>query len=154
MRSPGRGQATKWIGVALLTVALIAVGARYLSLRHDRQRTEQSVAALTRQATMTLHAVRRLQAEQTAAEAANTVTKAERDRIRTVAAGLHDHLSRAQADTTAAEVGAFTSGAQANNLRACLTGVSQALNQLAVGDRSSIASLQAVDAPCRAVGIV
>jgi hypothetical protein len=153
MRSPGR-RTRQWIAVALWTLALVAVGARYLSLRTDRQHTEQSVVALTRATTKTLHAVRRLQAEQAAAEAANTLVKAERDRIRAVALGLHADLARAQADTTAAEVGAFTSGAQANNLRACLTGVSQALNQLAVGDMSSIASLQAVDAPCRAVGVV
>ena len=55
------------------------------------------------------------------------------------------NLDQTRADTTAAEVGAFTSGAQANNLAACLTGVSQALNQLAVGDGGAISSLQAVD---------
>lgn len=150
----GSGRVRQWIAVALCAVALIVVGARYLWLRNDRQHIEQSVTALTRQATKALHAVQRLQAERAAAEASNTLVKAERDRIRAVAAGLHDSLSQALADTTAAEVGAFTSGAQANNLRACLTGVSQALNQMAVGDKSSIASLQVVDAPCRAVGVV
>ena len=66
---------------------------------------------------------------------------------------MHADLDRTRADTTAAEIGAYRTGAQANNLRACLTGVSQALNQLSVGDGRSIASLQAVEVPCRAVGI-
>ena len=66
---------------------------------------------------------------------------------------MHTQLDRTRADTTAADVGAFASGAQANNLGACLTGVSRALNQLAVGDTGAIKSLQAVDGPCRAAGI-
>ncbi|MGZ6994205.1 MAG: hypothetical protein ACXVIM_03280 [Acidimicrobiia bacterium] len=147
-------RAKHWVAAGLCALALVAVGARYLWLHEQRLHTEESVAGLTRRTTQALHVLRRLQTKQAAAELSNTSVQAERDRIRAVAAAMHDNLSRARADTTAAEVGAYVSGAQANNLRACLTGVSQALNQLAVGDGQSLASLQAVDAPCRAAGIV
>lgn len=139
--------------VALCAIALVAVGGRYFLVRDDRIETEQTVTKLTLKTSEALDVYRRVAAKRTDADHANTLTTAERDRVLALAAGLHADLDRTHADTTAAEIGAYTSGVQANNLRACLTGVSQALNQLAVGDGRSIASLRAVDTPCRAVGI-
>jgi hypothetical protein len=141
------------VAVSLCAIAVIALGARYLLVRDDRIATEQTVTRLTVKTAEALDVFRRVAAKRTDADRANTLTTAERDRVLALAAALHADLDRTHADTTAAEVGAYTSGAQANNLRACLTGVSQALNQLAVGDGRSIASLRAVDTPCRAVGI-
>jgi hypothetical protein len=143
----------RWGAVALCAVVLIAAGARYFLLRDDRISTERNVETLTRHTTAALAVFRKVSGTRTEADRANTLTRAERDRVLVLAATLHADLDRTHADTTAAGIGAYTTGAQANNLRACLTGVSQALNQLAVGDGRSIASLKAVDAPCRAAGI-
>jgi hypothetical protein len=137
----------------LCALALIAVGLRYLMLRDQRRHTERTVATLTHEATGALALLRGVQATRNAADQRNVLSQAELDGVRAAAAALHADLSRTRADTTAAAVGAFTSAAQANQLRTCLTGVSQALNQLAVGDGSALTSLQAVEQPCRAVGI-
>ena len=149
----GRGKAVRVIAAVVCAAVLVAVGARYFLLRDDRIETEQTVARLTLATSEALDVYRSVLGTRTDADAQNELTTAERDRVRVVAAGLHANLDRALADRTAAEIGAYISGAQANNLRACLVGVSQALNQLAVGDGRSIASLRAVEGPCRAVGI-
>jgi hypothetical protein len=141
------------IAVGLCAFVLVAAGARYFLLRDDRIDAEQSVATLTRRTSEALAVFRKVSGTRIGADRANTITQAERDRVLALAVAVHADLDRTRADTTAAEVGAYVSGAQANNLRLCLVGVSQALNQLAVGDGRSIASLRAVDTPCRAVGI-
>jgi hypothetical protein len=141
------------IVVATCAFVIFAAGARYFILRDDRIRTEDTVTMLTLRTSEALEVFRKVAATRTEADDANTLTAAERDRVLALAETLHADLDRTRADTTAAEIGAYVTGAQANDLRACLTGVSQALNQLAVGDGRSIASLRAVDAPCRAVGI-
>ena len=60
---------------------------------------------------------------------------------------------RSSADERNAGLEDQRTGVRANNLGACLTGVSRALNQLAVGDAGAIKSLQVVDGPCRAAGV-
>lgn len=149
----GRHHAIAVALVAICGVALLGVGLRYALLRHDRRSTEHTVAELkdtTRRALRLLHAVA---GRRQAADGHNDTARAERDRERSLALGLHAALDRAQAETTSAAVGAFTSGAAANNLAACLTGVSQALNQLSVGDGHALASLAGVDGPCRQAGV-
>ncbi len=141
------------IAIGLCALVIVAAGARYFLVRDDRIATEQTVTRLTVKTARALAVFRTVSATRTEADHANTLTQAERDRVLALAAALHADLDRTRADTTAAEIGAYTTGAQANNLRACLTGISQALNQLAVGDGRSIASLRAVETPCRAVGI-
>lgn len=149
----GRERAWK-VGVAVVcALALLVVGARYFWVRHERQRTEHTVLTLTRETKAALALLHRVTATRSAADAHNVRVQGQRDGVRALAASMHADLDRTRADTTAADVGAFTSGSQANNLAACLTGVSQALNQLAVGDNGAIGSLRAVDAPCRAAGI-
>jgi Trp operon repressor len=149
----GRGQAAVLVVACLCALALVAVGARYYLVRDQRIDTEQTVAKLKRQTSAALDLLRDVQTVRRRAEASNVMVAADRDRVRAAAALLHADLSQTQAATTAAGIAAYTSGVAANNLRACLTGVSQALNQLAVGDRNSIKSLAAVEAPCRAVGV-
>jgi cytoskeletal protein RodZ len=140
------------IVLAICIVALLAVGLRYVIVRHDRQSTEQSVARLTQTTDDALELLRDVSQTRSSADRQNTETTAERDQVRTAAALLHAELDQARAETTASAVGAFASGAQANDLAACLVGVSQALNQLSVGDGRSISSLQRVDAECRRAG--
>jgi hypothetical protein len=153
VRSMGRHQVVRLIAVALCAALLGIAGARYLLLRDERIELEESVSSLTLQTSEVLDVFRAVAATRTEADRANTITEAERDRVLALAAAVHADLDRTRADTTAAEIGAYATGAQANNLRACLTGVSQALNQLAVGDLRAEASLRAVETPCRAVGI-
>ncbi len=141
------------IAVVVCALALIGVGTRYFWVRNERQHTEQTIVTLTRQTTAALALLHRVTGTRIAADEHNTSVQAQRDSARALAAVLHADLDKTRADTTTAEVGAFTSGAEANNLAACLTGVSQALNQLSVGDGGAISSLQAVDAPCRMAGI-
>jgi hypothetical protein len=149
----GRGRALQLIAVALCALALIAVGARYFIVRNQRQDTEQNVLRLTRQAGAALALLHRVTDTRVTADEHNLALEAQRNDVRALATSMHDELDRTRADTTTAEVGAFTTGAQANSLADCLTGVSQALNQLAVGDSGAIKSLKAVDGPCRAAGV-
>jgi hypothetical protein len=153
LRSTGRQR--HWqVGVAVVcAIALVLVGARYFWVRHERRHTEHTVLVLTRETESGLALLHRVTSTRAAADARNATVQAQRDGVRALAAEMHTDLDRTRADTTAAQVGAFTSGSQANNLAACLTGVSQALNQLAVGDSGAIGSLHAVDASCRAAGI-
>ena len=141
------------IVAGICIVALATVGLRYVLLRADRRATEHSVETLTDQTRHAVTLLRSVTATRVAADDDNTKVRAERDRVRAVAALLHAELDRAKAETTASAIGAFVSGSQANDLSECLTGVSQALNQLSVGDRRSILSLQKVDGPCRRAGI-
>ncbi len=149
----GRGRTFQVVAVVVCALALVGVGTRYFWVRHERQHTEQTIVTLTRQTTAALALLHRVTDTRAGADDHNTIVQAQRDGARTLAAALHADLDKTRADTTTAEVGAFTSGAQANNLAACLTGVSQALNQLAVGDGGAISSLQTVDAQCRMAGI-
>lgn len=141
------------IAVGLCALLLIAVGARYFDVRNERQHTEQSVLRLTREATAALALLHRVTDTRVTADEHNVALEAQRNDVRALAASMHAELDHTRADTTTAQVGAFTTGVQANNLAACLTGVSQALNQLAVGDSGAIKSLKAVDGPCRAAGV-
>jgi len=150
----GRGRAVQLIAIAVCAIAIVGVAARYLWLLDQRNDTEQTVVTLVRRTSAALDLLQAVETTRARADTSNAAVQAERDRIRAAAAALHADLSRTRADTTTAEIGAYVSGAQANNLRLCLTGVSQALNQLAVGDGTSVASLRAVDAPCRAVGVL
>lgn len=148
----GKDRALPMIVLAICIVALVAVGLRYVLVRHDRQSTEQSVVRLTQTTDDALELLRDVSQTRSSADRHNTETKAERDQVRTTAALLHAELDRARAETTASAFGAFATGAQANDLAACLVGVSQALNQLSVGDGRAISSLQRVDAECRRAG--
>jgi hypothetical protein len=137
----------------LCAVVLAGVTVRYVALRVDRQRTEQSVDDLTRVTRDALALLRSVNATRGAADTYNAETTEERDGVRAVATVLHAELDKARAETTSSAIGAYVSGAQANNLADCLTGVSQALNQLSVGDGGAIRSLQAVEGPCRQAGL-
>ena len=140
-RSIGRERAVPVIVAALCIVALATVGLRYVLLRADRRSTEHTVADADRRR----HARGGRPAPVGDRDAASTPTTTT-PRCGRNATGsapspllLHADLDRARADTTASAIGAFVSGSQANDLSACLTGVSQALNQLSVGDGRSIA---------------
>jgi uncharacterized phage infection (PIP) family protein YhgE len=150
----GRARAVVFVVAGLCALALIAVAARYFVVRSQRVETEQTVARLKTQTAAAIDLLHEVQAVRSAASATNAAVTADRDRVRAAAALLHADLAQTQAATTAAGIAAYTSGVAANNLRACLTGVSQALNQLAVGDTDSIKSLTAVETPCRAVGVL
>ncbi len=152
LRSIGRDRAVPVIVAAICIVALATVGLRYALLRADRRATEHTVETLTRHTREAVTLLRSVTATRVTADENNARTRAERDRVRAVATLLHADLDRARAETTASAIGAFVSGSQANELSECLTGVSQALNQLSVGDGRSILSLQKVDAPCRRAG--
>jgi hypothetical protein len=140
------------IVAAICIVALATVGLRYVLLRADRRATEHTVETLTRHTRDAVALLRSVTVTRSTADEHNAEVRAERDRVRAVATLLHADLDRAKAETTASAIGAFVSGSQANDLSACLTGVSQALNQLSVGDGRSILSLQKVDGPCRRAG--
>jgi hypothetical protein len=152
-RSIGRDRAVPIIVAAICIVALTTVGLRYALLRADRRTTESTVVTLTQRTREAVALLRSVTGTRIAADDDNTKVRTERDRVRAIATLLHADLDRARADTTASAIGAFVSGSQANDLSACLTGVSQALNQLSVGDGRSIQSLQKVDGPCRRAGI-
>jgi hypothetical protein len=152
-RSIGRDRAVPMIVAAICIVALATVGLRYVLLRADRRSTEHTVETLTQHTREAVALLRSVTVTRVTADENNAKVRAERDRVRAVAALLHANLDRARADTTASAIGAFVSGSQANDLSACLTGVSQALNQLSVGDGRSIQSLQRVDGPCRRAGV-
>jgi hypothetical protein len=148
----GRNRVTI-IVAAVCALVVLGVGLRYLVLRYDRQSTESSVANLTRQTNRALRLLRTVSDVRDDVDTRNDAARLERDQVRAAAALLHTELDKALAETTSSSIEAFVSGAQANNVAACLVGVSQALNQLSVGDGGSIASLQAVEGPCRAAGM-
>jgi hypothetical protein len=152
LRSIGRERAVPVIVAVVCVVALATVGLRYVILRSDRRSTEHTVQTLTATTRRAVALLRTVTATRVKADDHNTTVRMERDRVRAVALLLHTNLDQARADTTASAIGAFVSGSQANDLSACLTGVSQALNQLSVGDGRSIDSLQKVEGPCRRAG--
>jgi hypothetical protein len=141
------------VAATVCALVLVGVTARYFVLRADRQRTEQSVDDLTRVTAEALALLRSVSTTRDSAATYNAETTEERDGVRAVATVLHAELDKARAETTSSAIGAYVSGAQANNLAECLTGVSQALNQLSVGDSGAIRSLQAVEGPCRQAGM-
>ena len=138
---------------AVCALALLIVGARYVWLHEERRDTEHHVATLTGQLQESLALFREVESTRAGQDTRNTTTETQRNQLRALGATLREELDLTKANQAATEVGAFTEGAQANNLRACLTGVQQALNQLAVGDGREIESLQAVEGSCRAAGI-
>ena len=148
----GRGRAVGLIAAAILVVALVAAGARYFWVRHERQRAEATVVALRRTAKEARVLLEATTETRATVDANLELVTANDARLRSQAAALHADLQRTQAGTATTSVSAYLTASQANNLSKCLIGVSQALNQLSVGDSRAIASLQAVDAPCRAAG--
>jgi hypothetical protein len=139
--------------VGVCALAVVGVGLRYVVLRADRQSTEASAAKLTRRTNEALRLLRAVAGTRDRFDRFNDAVEVERDQVRSAAALLHGELDKARAETTSLGIGAFVSGTQANNITECLTGVSQALNQLSVGDSRAIASLQAVEGPCRTAGM-
>jgi hypothetical protein len=140
------------IAAAILFVALVAAGARYFWVRHERQQAEQTVAELRHTARQARALLADVTATRSTVEANLELVRANDARLRLQAKALHADLDKTVANTTTAAIGAYLTASQANNLSACLIGVSQALNQLSVGDGRAIASLKAVDLPCRAAG--
>jgi hypothetical protein len=149
----GRKRVILIVVASVCAVALVGTGLRYLIVRHDRQSTESSVAALTRATNRSLRLLRAVSDVRDDVDRRNDAARLERDQVRAAAALLHTELDKALAETTSSSIEAFVSGAQANNVAACLVGVSQALNQLSVGDGGAIGSLQAVEGPCRQAGL-
>jgi hypothetical protein len=141
------------IVVVLCAVAVLAIGGRYVALRQDRVSTESSVDDLTRATNRALRLLREVSYSRDAIDADNDAARDEGEKVRGAARLLHTELDKALAETTSSSIEAFSSGARANDVAACLVGVSQALNQLSVGDPGSIRSLQTVEGPCRAAGM-
>jgi hypothetical protein len=148
----GRGRAVRLIAATILIVALAVAGTRYFWVRHDRQQAEQTVAALRRTAREARALLEETTATRVTVDTNLELVKANDARLRAQAAALHSDLEQTVAGTTTTAIGAYLTASQANNLSACLIGVSQALNQLSVGDNRAIASLKAVDQPCRLAG--
>jgi septal ring factor EnvC (AmiA/AmiB activator) len=148
----GRGRAVGLIAAAVLIVALVAAGARYFWIRHERQNIEQTVAELRRTAQQARTLLDEVTETRRTVDANLDLVAVNEARLRAQAGELHADLEQTRAGTTSAAVGAFLTATQANNLSKCLIGVSQALNQLSVGDNRAIDSLKAVDAPCRLAG--
>jgi hypothetical protein len=153
LRSLGRGRTRIITVAAVCALALLVVGARYVWLHEQRRDTEHHVATMTGRLRDALALFEEVEATRAAQDGRNTETETRRNQLRTMADELRRQLELTKADQTATEVGAFRAGAEANNLRACLTGVQQALNQLAVGDGREIDSLKAVETPCRQAGL-
>jgi hypothetical protein len=153
LRSLGRGRARVIAAAAVWILAVVLVVGRYVWLHEERRDTEHHVATTTGQLREALALFREVESTRAAQDTRNTTTETQRNQLRTMADALRQELDLTKATQTATEVGAFTEGAQANNLRACLTGVQQALNQLAVGDGGEIKSLKAVEGSCRQAGI-
>ena len=148
----GRGRAVGLIAAAILVVALVASGARYFWVRHERQQAEQAVAALRRTAKHARALLDEVTATRTTVDANLDLVKLNDAKLQAQAAALHADLERTKAGTATTSVSAYLTASQANSLSQCLIGVSQALNQLSVGDGRALTSLKAVDAPCRAAG--
>jgi hypothetical protein len=153
LRTLGRGRAVPLIAAAICVIALVGVGLRYLWLRDERRSAEHSVAMLVRQSVKARALLREVRETRVTVDENVALVEAHRARLQAEVAMLRADLARARAGTTAAQITAYLTVAQANNLRACLTGVSQALNQLSVGDGRALDSLLAVDRPCRAAGV-
>lgn len=153
LRSLGRGRTRVIAVAAVCALALLIVGARYVWLHEQRRDTEHHVAAMTGQLRESLALFREVESTRAGQDTRNTATETQRNQLRAMADALRQELDLTKANEAATQVGAFSQGAQANNLRACLTGVQQALNQLAVGDGGEIKSLKAVEGSCRSAGI-
>lgn len=153
LRSLGRGRTRVITVAAVCALALLVVGARYVWLHEQRRDAEHHVATTTGQLREALALFQEAESTRAGQDTRNTATETHRNQLRSMADALRQQLDLTKADQTATEVGAFQAGAQANNLRACLTGVQQALNQLAVGDGGEIHSLKAVEGSCRQAGV-
>lgn len=149
----GRDRVVRLIAIAVCVVVFAAVAARYLWLRRERQHTEQTVATLVRKVAAASALLSELRTTRAVVDSDMEIVRANHERLRARATALHADLEQTRANTTTAAIGAYLTAAQANDLGTCLTGVSQALNQLSVGDRDALASLQAVEKPCRAAGV-
>jgi hypothetical protein len=134
-------------------LVLLVVGARYVWLHEQRRHTEHHVATMTGQLREALALFEEVESTRAGQDTRNTATETHRNQLRAMAEALRQELDLTKANQTATEIGAFQQGTQANNLRACLTGVQQALNQLAVGDGGEIQSLKAVESSCRQAGL-
>ncbi len=143
----GRGRAVGLIASAILVVALVAAGARYFWARHERQQAELTVAALRRTAREARALLAEVTETRTTVDTNLDLVKLNDAQLRAQAAALHADLDQTKAGTATTSVSAYLTASQANNLSQCLIGVSQALNQLSVGDGRALASLRAVDAP-------
>jgi hypothetical protein len=153
VRSLGRSRTRVITVAAVCVLALLVVGARYVWLHEQRRDTEHHVATLTVRLRDALTAFEKVEATRADQDTRNTATETHRNQLRAMADALRQELELTKADQAATEAGAFDQGSRANSLKACLTGVQQALNQLAVGDGGEIDSLKAVDGPCRQAGI-
>jgi hypothetical protein len=153
-RLSGRSRPLALVAAALCALLVLGVVARYVVLRVDRSTTERSAERLTRMTNEAMVLLRSVHGTRSRADWYNDALEGERNRIRSAAALLHAELDRSRAEITSSAIGAYVSGSQANFVSDCLTGVSQALNQLSVGDTRAIASLQLVEDPCRRAGML
>jgi hypothetical protein len=149
-----RHRAIAWIAAAVCALVVLGVALRYVVLRVDRHATDRSVERLTRTTNEALVLLRAASSTRERADWYNDAVEVERDQVRSAAALLHTELDKARAETTSSAISAYVSGSRANVVGECLTGVSQALNQLSVGDTRAIRSLEAVEAPCRQAGML
>jgi hypothetical protein len=147
------GRAALLIAVAICVIALVAVGLRYLGLRDERRGTEHTIAMLVLQSAKARALLHDVRATRITVDADMAIVETHRAQLQAEAATLQAEIARTEAGTTAAQINAYLTVAEASNLRACLTGVSQALNQLSVGDGHALETLLVVEQPCRAAGI-
>jgi hypothetical protein len=133
---------------ACLLVASVAIAWRQIDRREGaRARGEaRGVSALLAGAT---RAVGSAEDERAGTDAFVTETERARDALDALAASLRVELDRVKGERDTTAIAALASGVRAGVVAQCLQGVQQALNQLSVGDRGGIASLQRVSGPCR-----
>lgn len=133
---------------ACLVIAGVAWWWRTVDRREEaRADTERSrVAAVLAE---TSHDLAVATDERDTAEVVIERTTQARDTLNQMAADLQSQLDRVRSERDTTALDALATGVRAGAVAQCLQGVQQALNQLSVGDRGGIASLQRVEGPCR-----
>jgi hypothetical protein len=152
---PGRVRAEvrrHWIAAAAVVGCLLVVAIALAWRAHDQSRRHEVEAQARTVATQLAVTTRRVERTTTQADRAQTViakTTEARDALTTLLGALQTELARVSAERDSTAVGAVLTGVRAGIVQQCLQGVQQALNQLSVGDRGGITSLQRVAGPCR-----
>ncbi len=144
----------RWlIVIGLVTVALVGVGQwRRASLMNERAhaRAERRTAlARLAQTRISLSAVTVRAGEIEHATATVSATTTELVRI---ADDLTAQIRTLEKSRDDAAIAAWVAGGQVGQMRDCLGGINRALNQVSVGDPTSVSTLAGVRTSCRAVG--
>jgi hypothetical protein len=86
-----------------------------------------------------------------AIETANVTTRTQADELRAVAEGVATQVAAVARQRDDAVLATYAANGQVGRLRACLDGINRALNQVSVGDPTSVGTLDSVRSACRAV---